>query len=313
MCRNTGSVCTARCSCITPAPLMRGLWGWLGFLMRLHDQCLTACPTIIDLCFHAIHLCVQGSLPRMHRRMTSRPGPDSPFSSAASSPSLPFAPTEDGTPYASPSSYSPSASGFYASQPTTPVAGSATNGYSSTGPGMRTPSRTFRHHSSGSLSEGPGTPGGAGTVIEMVAAEDLQPCSHPEADLEGVLQVRIGRMACFSTQPKMQHRRQSTCSLLMTAKSAGHEPPRLSLHYKGPGFAGCHPLNEFTCPAHVRLFLPLRLMDQGCRGGLASVLQVCARHMGPALVPVPTCSTTRGCMRALGIQSVQAETVAVLS
>ncbi|KAK9862500.1 hypothetical protein WJX84_010810 [Apatococcus fuscideae] len=129
-----------------------------------------------------------GSLPRMQRRMTSRPGPDSPLSSAASSPSIPFASAEDPTLYASPSSYSPSPSGYYASQPTTPVGGSATNGYSSAGAGVRTPSRTFRHHSSGSLSEGPGTPGGSGTVIEMVAVEDLQPCSHPEADLDGVLQ-----------------------------------------------------------------------------------------------------------------------------
>ena len=143
---------------------------------------------------HQVDL-VQGSLPRMQRRMTSRPGPDSPLSSAASSPSVPFASAEDGPLYASPSSYSPG--GFYASQPTTPVGGSGANGYSSTGPGMRTPSRTFRHHSSGSLSEGPGTPAGSGTVIEMVAAEDLQPCSHPEADLDGVLQVCIKRMVCF--------------------------------------------------------------------------------------------------------------------
>ena len=144
---------------------------------------------------------MQASLPRMQRRMTSRPGPDSPISSAASSPSIPFASAEDGTPYPLSSSYSPSPSGFYASQPTTPVGGSAANGYGSSGAGgMRTPSRTFRHHSSGSLSEGPGTPGGTGGVMEMVAMEDLQPCSHPEADLEGVLQVCTACLEMPSTQ-----------------------------------------------------------------------------------------------------------------
>ncbi|KAK9861696.1 hypothetical protein WJX84_010560, partial [Apatococcus fuscideae] len=133
------------------------------------------------------------SLPPTQRRMMRGPGPDSPMCSAASSTLVSYATMEDGSPYPSPSSpYGNGPNGFYPSQPTTPVGGSGANGHGlgASGNGSRTPSRTFRHHSSGSsLSEGgPGTPGGSGAVLETVAAEDLQPCSHPEADLEGVLQ-----------------------------------------------------------------------------------------------------------------------------
>ena len=135
---------------------------------------------------------MQASLPRIQRMAIRAAGPDSPLSSAASSPSVPFSSMDDGSPYASPSGYHIPPSAFDASHPTTPMGGSAahmSNGYGLGGP--RTPSRTVRNHSSGghSMAEGPGTPGGSGSVLETVAMEDLQPCLHPEADLEAVLQV----------------------------------------------------------------------------------------------------------------------------